>query len=218
MSRYSTLRLNSRYHRHHYARVPREADNVLKKQIRIALVGAPSCGKTSLLNRFDKNKFEPNIKKTIGANTVTKQDVKYSEDPPIQVDITDISHHSDGVSHYLRLPSQLVYFCYDLSSKDSFNWLKTFAQNAEVQNIIANKKIILVGCKKDLATENNITRDEIELFKQEIDCSEEYECSAKIDTLDEINKIFETSIQNYFQDKFEEQLQEGATANCCTIV
>ena len=125
---------------------------------KIILLGDSMVGKTSFINRFFSEGFDPNLTSTIGLNERTKiinyQDIKY------KIQIWDTA----GQERFESIPRQYyekmdgVFLFYDVTSEQSFNnilkWLKDIYENGN-DNLI----IYILGNKVDLIKERKITFD-----------------------------------------------------------
>jgi len=164
-----------------------------KKKIKVALIGAVSVGKTSIIKQYIAHTFNDYSESTIGAAFITQKITK--ENKQINLEIWDTA----GQERYRSLMpmyyrnSNVIIIVYDLTYKKSFNyaidWLNVFIKD----RIIDNAKIILVGNKLDLG--KKINTDKINLY-------DEYEIDHILTSSKNnvnINELFDTVIS--YSDK-----------------
>jgi small GTP-binding protein len=119
---------------------------------KVCVLGDPSVGKTSIINRYVKNVFSPEYLSTIGANISTKE---------LEVDggklifsIWDIAgqqtSRSLSASHYAG--SEGAIFVYDLTSQDSFDGLISWEHQLK-KSIPKDVPRVLIGNKADMVVD-----------------------------------------------------------------
>ena len=169
---------------------------------KLILIGNSGVGKSSIIQRYMKNTFEESYKCTIGVDflmktlTINKQLVK------LQVwDTAGQEKYKSMVSSYYR-GAHVALIVFDLTSHLSFealpSWIENFYKNGPEQ-----KNTILIGNKKDLVEERQVTQEEAELFSQTNNMIY-FETSAKEG--DNIDYVF-----NYTAEKLLEFYKESKT-------
>ena len=140
----------------------------------ILLLGDSNVGKTSLIKRFIKNKFDSNDSSTVGLEFENKK-VKIN-DKIIQLNIMDTA----GQEKYRAIAKNAVkrangiIFVFDLNNKESFNNIKYWLMSSfEISN---NFHKIFVGNKYDLDKE--VDEDKVQKLIEEYK-SRYFETSAK---------------------------------------
>ena len=132
---------------------------------KIILIGSSGVGKSSILQRYMKNTFSTNYKITIGVDFLMKS-VKI-DDQLVKLQVWDTAgqeKYKSMVSSYYR-GAHVALIVFDLTSHTSFeaipSWIENFYMNGPDQ-----KNTILIGNKKDLVEERQVTQEEAELFSQ----------------------------------------------------
>ena len=132
---------------------------------KIILIGNSGVGKSSILQRYMKQTFSPNYKITIGVDFLMKS-LKINEQiVKLQVwDTAGQEKYRSMISSYYR-GAHVALIVFDLTSHTSFEalplWIENFYKNGPEQ-----KNTILIGNKKDLVEERQVTQEEAELFSQ----------------------------------------------------
>ena len=159
-------------------------------KFKIIFVGDQCVGKSSILNRFYQDKFEPDYQQTIGLDFHSKNVIIKGIDARLLLyDTGGNEKFRSLIPMYIR-GSNIIIIAYDISNKDSFihteNWIK------ECNNLSRNEVIIvLLGNKIDLEVERKVTTQEAEDFAEKNGLLF-YEVSAK--TGENIQELFSEKI------------------------
>jgi Ras-related protein Rab-11A len=159
---------------------------------KIALLGAPGVGKTSLLTRYIEKKYKEDYKPTLGASIVAK-DVLITTDE-IEYDLRLIIWDLAGQEKYETVRPLYFQGCigailvYDVTRQPTFNeikekWLRDFTTYAK-----KNSAFILIGNKSDLEDMRNVNSSEGKKLADEIQAVSFIETSAK--TGENVNETF----------------------------
>jgi len=174
-----------------------EVDFLLK----LVLVGDSGVGKTNLLNRFSKNRFDPNSRNTIGVDFCAV-DLQI-KDKKVRVQFWDTAgqekYRAISSAYYKNAHGAII--VYDITSRETFenvdNWINELKEHCD-----KNVKVVIVGNKNDLTEERQVlTVDGQKLAKKRGFYF--FETSAKVDEQNTVHKAFTrvieeiiTSLQN----------------------
>lgn len=120
---------------------------------KVIVVGEPGVGKTSLIGRWNTNRFNANTKTTVGVDIAKIK--RITNDGIINVNIWDIAgndRHQSMMPLYVR-DAVVVLVVYDMVNQKSFTSVKTWLDNVKL--ILPHDepvKYYLVGNKCDLDT------------------------------------------------------------------
>ena len=124
------------------------------KTFNIITLGDSGVGKTSIINRYVKNKFDDNISSTLGMNFAYKE-IKFNNKDKIILKLVDTA----GQEKYRALTKSyfknvdVVLFVFSMDDKDTFDtikdWMELFKNNNIKEGEIPK---YLVGNKNDLET------------------------------------------------------------------
>ena len=156
---------------------------------KLVSIGNPAVGKTSLIRRFAKGKFQTKYLPTLGVDITTKR--MEVNDKPVKLILVDTAGQEFfgklRPSYYRGASACLILFA--LNDNNSFtaipNWLEEFRKYIPTEVPIA-----LAGNKKDLEKERIITEDEARKLAKELNLTY-YETSAK-EGGSEIDSIFQS--------------------------
>ena len=160
--------------------------------LRVLTIGDKSVGKSSIIIKYIDNKFDENIKSTLGIDYKTK--IIQKGDNLIKVTIYDTA----GEEKYRHLiknyynGSNGILLIYDITNRNSFDdlnyWLEELKKNCNLNNLY----IYLVGNKTDLEKKRQVSYDEAKNFA-DMKKIPYIEISAK--TGDNIDKLFNNFIK-----------------------
>ncbi len=147
--------------------------------LKLALLGDPAVGKTSLINRYTEEGFKENYQPTLGVNIVMKK-LKI-EEYEIQLAIWDIA----GQDKYDLTRKMFFEGCtgsllvYDITRPATFDriqskWLEDFRKFARSDGVY-----ILIGNKFDLKESHTVSTEKGQSLAEEIQTSDFIETSAK---------------------------------------
>lgn len=138
--------------------------NNLKHLFKVVVVGNPGVGKTSIVNRYTKGKFDDKTVSTIGVDFDFKRHTVNNTDLKLQVfDTTGDFKYRCIVEQYIQ-NAQVVVFVFSLIDRSSLRKVKKWINLVDSMNKM-NVTRVLVGNKLDLATDDNrIKIDEIHEF------------------------------------------------------
>ncbi|EAR85334.1 Rab-family small GTPase (macronuclear) [Tetrahymena thermophila SB210] len=144
----------------------KETEVQLDYQFKILLIGDSGVGKTSIMNRFTENKFNVEIKSTIGVEYSKKTMV--IDQAVIQASIWDTAgqerFRSLAKNYYKGAIGALLVF--DVTRPHTLeNIQKIWLQEVE-QHASKNIKMILIGNKSDLTVERIVKQEEAVNFSK----------------------------------------------------
>ncbi|WEW59182.1 hypothetical protein PRK78_004651 [Emydomyces testavorans] len=127
-------------------------------EAKIVVLGAQGVGKTSLVQRYVKNSFNPSTTvSTVGASFVTKRVLDSTSDTIVRLQIWDTAGQERfrSISRLYYRGANAGLLCYDITDEDSFRemtgWLGELKQNLGEDNPII---IHVVGTKSDVVADD----------------------------------------------------------------
>ena len=175
-------------------------------EIKVTLIGDSSVGKTCIINKYTKDKFDNEELSTTGANYSQKLIVKNGK--TIRLDLWDTAGQEAyrAIGRHFYKESYIVCLVYDITNEGSFEnlkevWYKELLEYGEEVKIVA-----IVGNKADLYLEEKVKEEEGRNFAKEKNAIFAL-TSAK--TGDGIEELFGDLLKKYFEEKFPELLEEA---------
>ena len=198
---------------------------------KLIFLGDQGTGKSSILNRFVDDKFDPNYQATIGLDFQSKN---------VKIDNQDIHlllYDTAGQEKFRSLipmytrDANIIILVYDITRKESFTYIPDWVK--DLTNVKLDEVIFgLVGNKIDLEDQRQVTKEEGEKYAQDNNIIFQ-EVSAKTgDNFSDLfyKKIFEQiiikfrpggqtaeqEVQDIGKIKIEEPMKkDGKKTGCC---
>ena len=132
---------------------------------KLILIGNSGVGKSSILQRYMNKTFEESYKCTIGVDFLMKSVEVKGKKVKLQLwDTAGQEKYKSMVSSYYR-GANVALVVFDITSRSSFEslplWIENYYKNGPEQ-----KNIILIGNKKDMADQRQVTQEEAEEFSE----------------------------------------------------
>ncbi len=166
-------------------------------KLQLIVMGDSEVGKTSLLYRYQDNKFTKNHLATVGIDYFTKNET--IKDKKLRIKIWDTAGQEryKSLTYGFSRNANGIILVYDVSNRDSFEHLMFWIASIN-SNLGDSKKLkkIIIGNKIDL--EKNVTKEEAEIFAKKNNCLY-FETSAK-DSIG-ISESMKTLIEAIIEDK-----------------
>jgi len=156
-------------------------DIAKKWAIKLAVLGDPAVGKTSLINQYIQHRFKENYQPTLGVNILTKDMILDEINVETRLILWDIA----GQDKY-ELTRQLFFegchgslLVYDITRSSTFHgietkWLDDFQKFARPDG-----EYILIGNKVDLKESRAVSFEQGSDLAKKINASDFFETSAK---------------------------------------
>ncbi|MFW9901414.1 MAG: Rab family GTPase [Candidatus Thorarchaeota archaeon] len=136
-------------------------------KLKVLLTGAAAVGKTSLVQRFIKNRFQANYKLTVGVDILTK-DVEFRPGEIATLSIWDIGGQQRfefiRSTFYKGAAGTLLVF--DLTREQTYNEIRKWL--TEIRQFAGHIPFVLIGNKADLMEDVGVVidRDEARSFAE----------------------------------------------------
>lgn len=168
-------------------------------KFKIIFLGDQGTGKSSILNRFVSDKFDPNYQATIGLDFNSKNVKIDNQDVRLLIyDTAGQEKFRSLIPMYTR-DAQIIILVYDITRKESFthipDWINGLT-NVKKEEVI----LVLVANKIDLEEKREVTKEEGEKFAADNNIVIFEEVSAKTgDNFSSLfyNKIFQEIVKKY---------------------
>ena len=169
------------------------------KTLKIILLGENGVGKTSIINRYINNEFNPdNQNETLGSSFFTKEVKKLNTTYQLKIWDTTGQEKYHSITKLFINGANIVLVVYSLDLIESYNNLEYWISSVEESLAGKNYILVVVANKIDLKEEALITEEEGKIFAEDrnvlfksISCKEEGDSVFKLFDflLDEISKI-----------------------------
>ncbi len=144
---------------------------------KMILFGSEKVGKTSLVERYINDKFEEEYMSTLGYNVYEKQ--IELENVIISLLIFDIGGQElfRQIRQKYAEGANLAFLLYDITNRASFEKLSEWKK--DLIEFAGDIPFMLIGNKVDLASERQITKDELKNLSSQLGAVDFLETSAK---------------------------------------
>ena len=165
--------------------------------IKVTLIGDPSVGKTSIINRFCKNIFDQNISSTLGANY--SQKIIEKDGKNIRLDLWDTAGQEKyrAIGRHFYKESYIVCLVYDITNKESFENVKSIWYPELMDHGEKLKIIGLIGNKNDRYLDESVDENSVKEFADEIQAL--YKKTSALDNTG-IDDLFDELISKYLKE------------------
>ena len=163
--------------------------------IKFVIIGDKSVGKTSMITRFVKDKFEKECPPT---SIIDTNKYRISNINNYVINIVDTPGSKQFSKSIIKEfdKTNFVFIIFDITNEDSFESVNGWINDCELNKNRDNLQLILIGNKSDLEQERKVKKEEAKQFAEE-KCMKYYETSAL--NKENIQKIFDDSVNIYIQ-------------------
>ena len=169
------------------------------QEIKIIVLGNSGVGKTSIINNYIFNKFNPDIETTfansLSSKVIKKGKIKYKLN--IWDTIGQEKYHS--ITNLFIKGANAVILVYSIDSLSSFEGLNFWYESTKEYLPENNYILFIVGSKSDLFEEEVVSEEEAKNFAEKRDALFKL-VSSKIDP-EGINNLFETILEESIKKK-----------------
>ncbi|MDP2061339.1 MAG: Rab family GTPase [Flavobacteriaceae bacterium] len=155
-----------------------ERNNVDTYNVRAVLLGDVGVGKTTLARYIAEGRFVPDVRASIAADFVTAVEIVSGQRVRLTLFDHTMSERFRAIPRVHLRRSQLIYVCFDITSRESFVGATQWLRDAHA-HCGAASNIVLLGLKLDCADQRTVHRDEARDFVDEIGASGYEELSSE---------------------------------------
>jgi small GTP-binding protein len=146
--------------------IKEEETNPIK--CKIILVGDSGVGKTSLIGRYIK-KYEPNVRSTISTSFFSKLEIINNYLIDFQIWDTIGQERYRSLNDLFFKDAHICIIVYDITHLETFKNIKDYWYESAITNGLEGIIIGIAGNKNDLYEYEQVNRDEVQDFCNEID-------------------------------------------------
>ena len=177
-----------------------------KKELKVILLGECGVGKTNIILRYMKNKFDEDSVSTTSSNYMMKSIEKGNKIYRLNVWDTAGQERFRSITKIFLQDSSIIILVYSINDMTSFRnlnyWYDIVKQNCRPNIIIA-----IVGNKTDCYLEQEVPDEEAENYAKERNAIFKL-ISAKADKRG-IDALFDLILDEYIERKIDEKINES---------
>ena len=171
--------------------------------VKVVLVGDSGVGKTSIINQFAYNKFDPdNTSPSIASQYSIKEMDIEETGKKIKFNLWDTAgqeiYHSLAKIFYKD--ANIIILVYDITNQKSFEGIEKYWYNQIKSNSIHNYILVLVGNKNDLYDEQIVEDEEARKYAESINAIF-FKTSAKSNS--ELDLLFQILGRKFIEPNFD---------------
>ena len=172
------------------------------------IVGNSGVGKTSIISRYLR-KFNPKEKSTIGASFTNKIEIINNRQIIFEIWDTAGQERFRSINTIFYQDAYICLLVYDITSKQSFEDIKSYWYNSVVEQSSKNILFHLVGNKIDLLEEETVEKKDVEAYGKEIDAEVSY-ISAKDENNIFVDMLFQKIGEKFINSPLLKELEENS--------
>lgn len=175
-----------------------------KDVLKVVLIGESGSGKTSIIQRFSYDFFDPNCTSSIGVQYISKNIELKDINKTLKFDIWDTAGQEKyrSMQKLFYKDAKIILFVYDITSKNSFIEIKNYWISEVKQNCKENIILGVVSNKNDLYNVQEVPKEEGLKLAEEIGAIFQM-TSAKSGY--GVNNLFENLARKYLDPNYDYQ-------------
>ena len=174
--------------------------------IKVVLIGDSGVGKTSIIQRYVNDEYDPNIIFSSSAQFLTKT-IELNELQTVKFDIWDTAGQEKfrALAKIFYKDARVIILVYDITNKDSFEHIQQYWFKEIEDNSISDAIIVIVGNKSDLYEIEQVTDEEGQKF-----ADEKKAIFKKTSALSNrnIDSLFNDVAKKYFDPNYDYQAED----------
>ena len=174
--------------------------------IKVVLIGASGVGKTSIIQRYVNDEYDPNIIFSSSAQFLTKT-IELNELQTVKFDIWDTAGQEKfrALAKIFYKDARVIILVYDITNKVSFENLQQYWFKEIEENSISDAIIVIVGNKSDLYEIEQVTDEEGQKY-----ADEKKAIFKKTSALSNrnIDSLFNDIAKKYFNPNYDYQAED----------
>ncbi len=171
--------------------------------IKVVLIGESGVGKTSIIQRYVNDVYDPNQLLSSSAQFITKT-VELNDEQSIKFDVWDTAGQEKfrALAKIFYKDAKAIVLVYDITNRSSFEQLQNYWFKEIEENSLSDAILVIVGNKSDLYEEEKVTDEEAKeyAYNNNIHC---FITSARNNV--GINNMFEELGNLYLEPTFKEK-------------
>jgi len=130
--------------------------------LKVVLIGESGTGKTSIIQRFSYNLFDPNCASSISSQYISKTIDLEDLNQSLKFDIWDTAGQEKyrSMAKLFYKDAKIILFVYDITSLSSFNELRNYWIKQVKENCEPNILFGVVANKNDLYNDQQVSKEE----------------------------------------------------------
>lgn len=178
------------------------------QDVKVVLLGESGVGKSSIIKRFVTQIFDPDIDPSISSKVSPKEIKIIDIKKKIKFNIWDTAGQEKyrSLAKIFYKDAPIIIFVYNITSKESFDYLKNYWYNQVKESSIKNVIFGVVGNKSDLYQNSDVDEKEARDWADSINAIFQL-TSAKSNS--GIDVLFQNLAKKYFDPKYDYKKEDN---------
>ncbi len=174
--------------------------------IKVVLIGESGVGKTSIIQRYVNDVYDPNQLLSSSAQFITKT-VELNDEQSIKFDVWDTAGQEKfrALAKIFYKDAKAIVLVYDITNRSSFEQLQNYWFKEIEENSLSDAILVIVGNKSDLYENEQVSDKEGQKFADEKNAI--FKRTSALSNRN-IDSLFKDIAKKYFDPKYDYQAED----------
>ena len=174
--------------------------------IKVVLIGESGVGKTSIIQRYVNDVYDPNQLLSSSAQFITKT-VELNDEQSIKFDVWDTAGQEKfrALAKIFYKDAKAIVLVYDITNRSSFEQLQNYWFKEIEENSLSDAILVIVGNKSDLYENEQVSDEEGKKFADEKNAI--FKRTSALSNRN-IDSLFKDIAKKYFDPKYDYQAED----------
>ena len=178
----------------------------IMETIKVVLIGDSGLGKTSIIQRYVNDVYDPNQLLSSSAQFITKT-VELNDEQSIKFDVWDTAGQEKfrALAKIFYKDAKAIVLVYDITNRSSFEQLQNYWFKEIEENSLSDAILVIVGNKSDLYENEQVSDKEGQKFADEKNAI--FKRTSALSNRN-IDSLFKDIAKKYFDPKYDYQAED----------
>ena len=174
--------------------------------IKVVLIGESGVGKTSIIQRYVNDVYDPNQILSSSAQFITKT-IELNDEQSIKFDVWDTAGQEKfrALAKIFYKDAKAIVLVYDITNRISFEQLQNYWFKEIEENSLSDAILVIVGNKSDLYENEQVSDKEGQKFADEKNAI--FKRTSALSNRN-IDSLFKDIAKKYFDPKYDYQAED----------
>ena len=174
--------------------------------IKVVLIGESGVGKTSIIQRYVNDVYDPNQILSSSAQFITKT-IELNDEQSIKFDVWDTAGQEKfrALAKIFYKDAKAIVLVYDITNRSSFEQLQNYWFKEIEENSLSDAILVIVGNKSDLYENEQVSDKEGQKFADEKNAI--FKRTSALSNRN-IDSLFKDIAKKYFDPKYDYQAED----------
>ena len=174
--------------------------------IKVVLIGESGVGKTSIIQRYVNDVYDPNQILSSSAQFITKT-IELNDEQSIKFDVWDTAGQEKfrALAKIFYKDAKAIVLVYDITNRSSFEQLQNYWFKEIEENSLSDAILVIVGNKSDLYENEQVSDEEGQKYADEKNAI--FKRTSALSNRN-IDSLFQDIAKKYFDPKYDYQAED----------